>query len=111
MSRQNSHVRINQSGAKIGIDSVENLTTDQICGRCGNSQPIPDPKVADPKSEQPNNPHSPRRSIAIRVNLSNQHSNNPQYDPLKNPKNSNTNSITEAVGDFIEAVITSLFGC
>lgn len=114
MSRQNSHIRINQSGANIGIGSVENLTTDQICGSRGNSQPIherkvPDQKVAHPKSEQPNNPYSPRRSIAIGVNL-NQRSNNPQYNPLENPKNSNINCISEAVGDFVEAVITSLFG-
>lgn len=114
MSRQKPHVRINQSGAKIGIGSVENLTTDQICGSRGNSQPtperqVPDPKVADLKSEQPNNPHSPRRSIAIGVDLSKRHSNNPQYNPLENPKNSNINSIAEVVGDFVEAVITSLF--
>jgi hypothetical protein len=108
MSRQNSHVRINQGGAKIGIGSVENLITDQICDSRGNSQPIPERQVADPKSGRPNNPPNPRRSIAIGVNP-NQDSNNPQYNPLENRKNSNTNSIAEVVGDFVEAVITSLF--
>ena len=109
MSRQNPHIKINQSGAKIGIGSVENLITDQICGSRGNSQSISEQQVADLKSEQPNNPHSPRRSIAVGVNL-NQHSSNPEYNPLENPKNSNTNSIAEVIGDFVEEVITSLFG-
>lgn len=109
MSRQNPHIRINQSGARIGIGSVENLTTDQICGSRGNSQPIPERQVADIKSQQPNHSHNLRRSIAIGVNLSKRHSNNPQYNPLENPKNSNTNSIAEVVGDFVEAVVTALF--
>lgn len=109
MSRQNSHVRINQSGARIGIGSVENLNADQICGSRGSSQPVPDRQVTVQKSEQPSNPHSSRRSIAIGVNL-NQNSNNSLYNPLENPKNSNTNSIAEVVGDFVETVITSLFG-
>lgn len=108
MSHKNPYVRINinQNGAKIGIGSLENLTTDQICGSRGNSQSIPDLKVSDLKSEQPNNPHNPRRSIAIGVDL-NQYSNNLQYNPLENPKNSNTNSIAKVVGDFVKAVITS----
>ena len=92
MSRQNSHVRINQSDC-----------------RRGNSQPVPERQVANPKFEQPSNSHGPRRNIAIGVNP-NQDSNNSQYNPLENPKNSNTNSIAEVVGDFVEAVITSLFG-
>jgi hypothetical protein len=110
MLRQNSHVRINQSGAKNGIGSVENLNADQICGSSGNSQPVPERQVADPKCEQLNTLHSPHRSIAIGVNLNQHRSNNSQYNPLENPRNSNINLIAEVVGDFVEAVITSLFG-
>ncbi len=92
MSRKDSQFRINKSDC-----------------RRGNSQSVPERQVANPKFEQPSNPHGSRRNIAIRVNP-NQDSNNPQYNPLENPKNSNTNSIAEVVGDFVEAVITSLFG-
>jgi hypothetical protein len=109
MSRQNSHVSISQDGATIRIGSVENLNADEICGSRKNSQPVPEQQVADPKTQQPNNPPNPRRSIEIGVNP-NQDSKNPQYNPLENSKNSNTNSIAEAIGDFVEVVITSLFG-
>jgi hypothetical protein len=109
MSRQNSHVRINQSSAKVRIDSIENLNADQICGSRGNFQSIPERQVADIKSGRSNNLPNPRRSIEIRVNP-NQDSNNLQYNLLENPKNSNTNSIAEVVGDFVEAVIASFFG-
>lgn len=92
MSRQN-HIRINQSGATIGIGSVENLNVDQICGSRNSGQATPaqptnrDMDQASAGSINDTTSVKPvkSRSIAIGVNL-NQHNSNPQYNPLENPK-------------------------
>jgi hypothetical protein len=96
MSSQNPRITVNQTGARIGIESVENLTADQICGSRNSGQKS---RGVQPEIKPPTANTRPRRSIAIGVTV------NPDAE-----KQAKTDSIADAVGDFVEALISGVLG-